>query len=254
MQNQPKENKEIISETEQYRRDIYSSKRQELEKELSKYEYYCNKSRDLEHLLRLHNFLLKNSFKKIKATYDEFMNNTSKEATEEEVSILQKTFDLLFIDNAIDFYNEISVRGYIGVHEKFSETKENYQLFQISVLYKGQEKEQLVLDGQQLQDVIEDINQKNIKYEDLASHILSHPVFIERLSNVLYQTLLNPNSSFNTIHFQKNSSKEIKYFNASDFKNAIGGNEFKKYLQNLDDAFIQTTLLSSESQGSSVGV
>lgn len=239
MENQQVNKQEVISETEQYRVDIYNAKRDELNQELKRYEKYCIHSRDLEHLLKLHNFLLRDSFKEVKGIFDRFVQRMSADTDKEEMEILQNTFNILFVDNAFDFYTEFGVRIYINVNEAYFETKEHYAVDSIEVIYKGQDKDQVMVNGAYLQELIEELNKKQIPYEEINSFVVNHPHFIDILGEAILSTLANHNVAFNTIFFKDN--KQLQ--NATDFKKFVTTGKFKEHVKKLEDVQVFTKLV-----------
>lgn len=228
--------------TEGYRLDIYNSKKEELNKELLKYERYCIKSRDLEHLLRLHNFMLRQSMKQITALFNEFINNTSKDALPEEKEILQKTFDLLFKEHALDFYNQFFIRCTVEVNEQHFETKEVYRIRDISVIYKDQKEDFAIASGDVFHPLINEIYNDNIPYTKLSETIVKSETLLNILSETFYQTLINPNSIYNTIYFNQKADK-ITYLNASDFDTLVKSSQFKSYVSKFNEVSIETVLI-----------
>jgi hypothetical protein len=237
---------ENVSITENFRLSIYNTKKQELDKELQKYEKYCYKSRDLEHILRLHNFLLRSSYKEIKSIYDTFLDRTESETDVEEVAILQKTFDLLFIDNAFDFLNEFAIRIYVNVREEYQFTDGNRILTGVEVIYKGDDTRPIILTNNDLQELFKDTIGQNLSVNELKKSIINHNSFEALLGNVIQNILLNATSLHNTILFNGEVEDNKKtYYNASDFKKLLKTGQFAKYLLKLDDVEIITNIIEN---------
>ncbi len=240
-QGAPVQKQEQVPPTEQFRKTLYEGKKAELEKELRKYELYCVRSRDLEQLLNLHNFLMHESFREVKAVFEKFSKRFA-DVEDEEKEVYKKTFDLKFIDTALDFFNGFAVRLQVSVPESAQETKEVYTVNHIEVVYKGEKDEQLVIAGGDLQPVVERLNADKVPFEKLQATLLSDEFFVRVFADILYSTLMNHQLEFNTVTFSKDA-KNPTYYNGSDFKKLVLDKTFDKYLTKLEDVQVYTSLV-----------
>lgn len=230
--------------TEQFRRNLYEEKEKELTLELQKYNRYCVKSRDLENLLKLHNFLIKDSFNEIKSIYDKFMKRVAKDSVQEEIDILEKTFELLFLEHSLDFFNEFVIRIKTIVPESDLNTKENYVISEVEVVYTGQNEEKVIVPAMAFKQLLIDINSTKVKFEDIKKSLLSHDELFNYFSNAIYNTLDNPNIAFNTIVFD-NGSKKLNHYNAHDFNKLKQDGTFKKLLKDFQNVQLYTELVQN---------
>lgn len=229
-----------ISPSEQFRNNLYNNKKEELNKELKKYEEYCIRSKDLEHILSLHNFFLGDSFKEVRSIYNRYMKRVENQVNDKAKEVLSDTFHLLFIEHALDFYNEFGIRVNIIVPEKHMENKEVFTVNTVSVIYKGEDKDDVVVNLTQADEVVQDINSLTSDVSDIKKELLSHSKFVEVFKNVIYNTLASPQITYNTVFFNK-TDKDNTYLNAADFKK-FSKKGFDKFINELSDFNINTTL------------
>ena len=232
---------ENIPPTEQFRRTFYEGKRAELDKELKKYEMYAIRSRDLEQLLNLHNFLLQDSFREVSAIYEKYISRLDNVDAEEK-EVYERTFSLKFLETALDFFNGFAVRVHTFVPESNQETKEGYSIGAISVLYKGEDNEVVIINSQDLKPVIDDLNKEKVPYEKLKDALLSHEFFVRVFGDIIYSTLMNHQSEYNTITFSSDM-KNPTFYNGNDFKKLVLNKTFDKHLAKLEDIQVLTSLV-----------
>jgi hypothetical protein len=244
---QPQQKNEQLPKTELFRQNLLNNKKLELDKEMQKYLEYCILSRDLENLLKLHNFLLSDSFKEVTAIYERFVKRLSSDNEVDGVKshILNSTFDLLFKEYAFDLFNDFSVQISVAVPQEKMESKEFYSVQDIRVLYKGNSEDELYVGHglPQVYSILQDVNDKLVPFDDIKSYILSHPIFIETLFNQIHAKLADHAVANNTIFFAKESKHN--YYNASDFKKMLVSGQFKKYILSMEDVHVFTQLIQN---------